>query len=164
MINKNNKINIFNSPLEAGTRTLILLTEAYPLSLDMQKIIHYEYLMVHSGDIDGPESLHPPTPLRAGELLVRRRLIETGIELMMSKGLLTRVTKKTGIEFSATETSHSFVSELQSSYSLKLKNRAKWVVASYHSLSDSEFSKLMKIHFGRWIPEFHSVVQFAGEI
>ena len=73
----------FNSPLETGIRSLAILVAAYPESLDLQRLLEMDYLVVHSGDADGPESLHAPLPLRAGELLVRRGLIETGLLLMM---------------------------------------------------------------------------------
>lgn len=52
----------------------------------MQRLVEMDYLVVHSGDADGPDSLHAPLPMRAGELLVRHGLIEKGLMLMMSRG------------------------------------------------------------------------------
>jgi hypothetical protein len=57
-------------------RALILLAESYPEQLDLQRILEFDYLMVYTGDVDGPPSIHPDLPLRSGELLVRRQLIE----------------------------------------------------------------------------------------
>ena len=63
----------FNSPIETGVRALILLSEAYPQGFDLQRILEYDYMMVHTGDFEnGPPSIHPALPLRSGELLVRR--------------------------------------------------------------------------------------------
>src|SRR4051794_18613760 len=80
----------FNSPLETGVRALTILEAAFPNSCDLQRLVELDYLVVHSGDVGGPESLHAPLPLRAGELLVRRELIEKGLLLMMSRGLVAR--------------------------------------------------------------------------
>ncbi len=62
----------FNSALETGVRALTVLAEASPRALDLQELVYFDYLIVHSGDAGGPASLHLNTPLRNGELLVRR--------------------------------------------------------------------------------------------
>ncbi len=54
----------FNSPLETGIRSLSILVAAYPASLDIQRLVEMDYLVVHSGDAGGPESLHVPLPRR----------------------------------------------------------------------------------------------------
>ena len=69
----------FNSPLETGIRSLAVLVAAYPEPFDLERLVEMDYLVVHSGDADGPYSLHAPLPMRAGELLVRRGLIEKGL-------------------------------------------------------------------------------------
>lgn len=65
-------------PVEIGMRAAMVLANAYPDRLDLNRLVILDYIVVHSGDIpDGPPSLHPPTPLRAGEVSVRRGLLET---------------------------------------------------------------------------------------
>ena len=68
----------FNSYLETGVRSLIILVVAFPTLFDLQRLVEMDYLVVHSGDIGGPKSLHAALPLRVGELLIRRGLIENG--------------------------------------------------------------------------------------
>src|SRR5450432_1965251 len=94
---------IFNSALEVGIRALTVLLESFPSSLDLQRLVYFDYLVVHSGDAGGPKSLHPNTPLRNGELLVRRGLIERGILLMVSRGLVERRAGANGISYIAAE-------------------------------------------------------------
>lgn len=77
----------FNTPLETGIRSLAILVAAHPVVCDLERLVEMDYLVVHSGDAGGPDSLHAPLPMRAGELLVRRGLIEKGLLLMMSRGL-----------------------------------------------------------------------------
>lgn len=60
-------INLFNSSLETGVRSLIILVAAFPIAFDLQRLIEMDYLVVHSGDVDGPSSLHAPIPMRIGE-------------------------------------------------------------------------------------------------
>ncbi len=43
-------------------RALILLAESYPDRLDLQRILEFDYIMVHTGDVDGPPSIHPALP------------------------------------------------------------------------------------------------------
>jgi hypothetical protein len=63
----------FNSPLECGLRLLFVLVAANRTRSDLQRLISYDYLLIHSGDIaNGPHSLHPPVPFRGTELLVKR--------------------------------------------------------------------------------------------
>src|ERR1035437_8326110 len=83
-------VKTFNSPIETGMRALILLAESYPAQIDLQRLLEYDYIMVHTGDVDGPPSIHLALLLRSGELLVRRQLIERGLMLMISRGLVSR--------------------------------------------------------------------------
>ena len=46
-----NKEYVFNNPIETGLRSLIILNAAYPKPLDLQQLIYYDYLTVHTGDI-----------------------------------------------------------------------------------------------------------------
>src|SRR4051794_31120319 len=95
---------VFNSPVESGLRSLILLSEAFPEFYDLQRIIFLDYLLVHSGDAPGgPESIHPGTPNRSGEVLVRRGLIERGLDFLVSRGLVERRYDANGISFGASE-------------------------------------------------------------
>jgi len=61
----------FNSPLEAGMRAVALLGASFPQTYDLQRLVTFDFLLVHTGDVGGPDSLHPPTPYRPAELLVR---------------------------------------------------------------------------------------------
>ena len=45
-----NGITVFNNPIESALRSLVLLVEHYPNSLDLQRLIYLDYLLVHSAD------------------------------------------------------------------------------------------------------------------
>ena len=102
----------FNGPLEAGLRAVAILGSAHPRSFDLQRLVAFDYLLVHTGDIGGPASLHPPTPLQSAELLVRRRLVERALLLMMTRELVERDFVPDGIRYRAGENAVPFLSSL----------------------------------------------------
>ncbi|WP_373272582.1 ABC-three component system middle component 2 [Escherichia coli] len=62
----------FNTPLEYGFRALFILDAADNVAMDLQRIVSYDYLLVHTSDVPrGPKSLHPAVPHRGAELLVK---------------------------------------------------------------------------------------------
>lgn len=154
MKNKEIKISPFNSSLETGTRTLALLEAVYPKTLDLQRLVEFDYLAVHSGDADGPESLHAPLPLRTGEMLVRRKVIESGLSLMMSRNLVKQLPSSEGIRYLATDATSPFLSALISPYINKLRERAKWVANELGNASDDELHELTRNLFDKWTAQF----------
>jgi hypothetical protein len=153
----------FNSPLETGVRSLSILAAAFPNALDLQRLVDFDYLVVHSGDAGGPESLHAPLPLRSGELLVRRGLIESGVLLMMSRGLVQRMTSSAGIQYLATDSAGAFLSSLSSPYLARLKQRARWVADTFGEASDEELRSVTQRFFEEWSTQFQRV-EGAGEV
>jgi ABC-3C biological conflict system middle component len=147
----------FNSSLETGVRSLAILVAAHPAALDLQRLVEMDYLVVHSGDVDGPDSLHAPLPLRAGELLVRRRLIETGLLLMMSRGLVQRMPNAEGISYIAAEAAAPFLAALSAGYSQQLRKRAEWAAKRFDDVSTEEIRRITNEFFERWSSQFQPV-------
>jgi hypothetical protein len=145
----------FNSPLECGLRTLVLLAAAEPSACDLQRLIFYDYLLVHSGDVpDGPASIHPPTPLRSGEALVRRHWIERGLLLMTSRELVVRSFSEKGITYQASPLTATFLGYMQQPYTRKLQERAQWVISTFGNYSDHQLLEFFKENLDRWGGEF----------
>ncbi len=144
------RIALFNSSLEAGVRSLAILVAAYPESYDLQRVVEMDYLVVHSGDVGGPDSLHAPLPLRAGELLVRQGLIEKGLLLMLSRGLVSRVQDESGFIYIAAEPAAPFISSLTAIYSRRLVVCAQWAVDHFAEISTEEVRKITHRFFERW--------------
>ena len=152
----------FNSPLETGVRSLAILVGAYPEAFDIQRLVEMDYLVVHSGDADGPESLHAPLPLRAGELLVRRGLIGKGLLLMMSRNLVQRTPSADGFIFHAGEAAAPFIFSLETEYSRKLIARANWAVKTFAGVPTKEVSRITHKLFEGWSSEFQPA-QLPGD-
>lgn len=152
----------FNGPLEAGVRAVAVLGAAHPASFDLQRLVALDYLLVHTGDIGGPASLHPPTPMKSAEFLIRRKLVEQALLLMMTRDLVSRDATPDGIRYSAGESTAVFLNGLQSDYTKALKERAAWLVDRVGHLSDAEFRAVMRRFFDQWVEEFQRVERSLG--
>lgn len=146
----------FNSYLETGVRSLIILVVAFPTLFDLQRLVEMDYLVVHSGDIGGPKSLHAALPLRVGELLIRRGLIENGLNLMISRGLVEKISTDDGFYYIAGENAAPFIQSLTTPYSLQLKERAHWVVEQFQATSTNEIRSITNKLFQQWSSQFQS--------
>jgi hypothetical protein len=148
---------VFNTPLECGLRSATLLLAAYPATCDLQRLVQYDYLVVHSGDVeDGPPSIHPATPNRSGELLVRRSLVEDGLAFMSHKQVVEPQFSEGGIAYKAGEYAAVFIDALSSEYARTLRERAAWVIARFQSVPDEDLSDYMRSRWSSWGSEFVS--------
>lgn len=147
--------NIFNSPLEIGLRILYILNEIYPNKCDLQRLVYYDYILVHSSDVpNGPKSIHPKIPHRSSEILVKRELVKNGLTLMNSKQLLKSIFDSNGISYSATELTKPFLEYNNSEYAMSLKTVSKWLVQTFDSYSDENLSLFIKNNMDIWGGEF----------
>ena len=147
-------VTVFNSALETGVRSLVILAANFPAALDLQRLVDLDYLVVHSCDVDGPKSLHPPLPLREGELLVRRKIIESGLSLMMSRGLIARIAGAEGIVYQASDYAKPFVDSLATPYMRSLMDRASWVATTFGNMDTTELHNLISSFFDKWTTQF----------
>lgn len=148
---------LFNSPLETGIRSLVILVAAHPVAFDLERLVEMDYLSVHSGDVNGPESLHPALPMRAGELLVRRGLIEKGLLLMISRCLIQRIPTENGFNYVAGEAAAPFLASLTSIYFQQLRSRAQWVVKQFMDMTTSEIRQITHRLFENWSSQFQTI-------
>ncbi len=148
-------VSPFNGPVEIGLRALCVLTTAFPTAYALQRLVIFDYFLVHSDDIDGgPAGMHPRTPYRGGEILVRRGAIQDGLMLYGSRGLIERVYKEGGIFFAATDRSADFLDTLSAEYLIDLRERADWVVERFNALDDTELDMMVRERIGTWGAEF----------
>jgi hypothetical protein len=145
----------FNSPVEIGLRSLVLLYTLFPDSASLQRLVFFDYLLVHSDDVpDGPTGLHPKTPHRSGEILVRRDNIRHGLLLYMSRDLIKDLYPETGLVYAATERTGSFLDAMQAEYVAALRSRSTWVIDRFASQTDAELGAYINDHLGQWGAEF----------
>ncbi|HEY0017995.1 MAG TPA: ABC-three component system middle component 2 [Longimicrobium sp.] len=145
--------DLFSTPLELGLRALFLLA-LLPKPVDLQRLVIFDYLLVHSADAGGPESLHPATPHRSGEILVKRDLLRLGLRLMTSRDLVAADFSPEGIRYGATDLTQIFVGYFEGGYTNQLLDRARWVVEKFGAMSDQALSQYVSVHLREWGGEF----------
>ncbi len=156
------KPSTFNGPLEAGIRAVSILAAAYPQTYDLQRLVAFDYLLVHTHDINGPENLHPPAPMHSAELLVRRKLVEQSLLLMMTRHLVEREVTPEGIKYIAGENAATFMASVSSNYLIALKERASWLIEALGGFTDEQFRAVMRRFPDKWVEEFQHVERSLG--
>ena len=147
----------FNSAVETGVRSVAILTALYPKAADLQRLVYFDYLTLHSRDVGGPESLHAELPLRSGELAVRRKMIEEGLLLMLHRGLVGLEARQDGFFYCALDASAAFLSMVGTPYMTRLITRTHWVINEF---GDSSLHDLMSLEhrlISEWSIHFESI-------
>jgi len=152
-------IKLYNSPLELGIRGLVLLnvlrkSSSNQKNCDLNRLIIYDYILLHSEDVEGPKSVHPPTPYRSGELLIKSDILKKGLLLMKSKQLIEIVFDGSGISYAASDFASPFLEYFDSQYYFDLKQTAKWVINRFNRYSDDELNSFINNNINKWGSEF----------
>jgi hypothetical protein len=155
-------VELFNSPLETGMRSVIILNAAYPRAFDLKELTWLDHLVVHTADISGPSSLHPNVPQRSGELLIRRSLVEQGILLMRRVHMIELKYMPSGIVYAALEQAGPFVKLIRTEYGRALKERASWLIDYLATQSDAYLQDVITQKIGRWAVEFQTDLKPGG--
>lgn len=123
--------------------------------MSSQRIMYYDYFSLHLNDIsDAYESLHPDNPNHSSEIAVRRVMVNHGLNLMISKGLISIKYSKTGIYYEKNQLTTSFVTLFQNGYVDKLKKNIKTVDEKFYNYSDKQIYKYIDKNIGSWVGEF----------
>jgi hypothetical protein len=144
---------LFNTPLEAGVRALLILDAFAPRGFDLATISLLDYYIVHTGDAGGPPSLHPEINARAGEYYVRRHLVEEGLLLMARASLLEQVFTRSGISFRAQDTATAMIDLFGSAYNRRLAEAAQWLAREAADRGVEPFIQNLKDRLERWSHE-----------
>ncbi|MGA3945123.1 ABC-three component system middle component 2 [Ralstonia nicotianae] len=159
---KRRALPVFNSPFELGIRMVYLLQALMPQGADLQKLVLLDYAIVYSADLNGPSSLHTPVPYRGAELMSRRELIEQGLYLMSTRGLVTVTCGADGITYFAGETARAMTGALTSSYLRELEYRCEWVADQYGQADSTELTAQFAASGHLWGAELEAVAQNGG--
>ncbi|MET7842212.1 ABC-three component system middle component 2 [Streptomyces sp. NPDC005356] len=153
-------MNPLNSPVEVGMRALVLLAHSHPDPLDLSWLVVLDHAMLHSGQFDGPPSLHPQLPAQPGELGMKRRLVLEGLEVLMRAGLATVEATGAGLVYQATERGSGFVGILEAPYVGDLSQRAQWAVDQFASTTDA--AAATRDITADWYAQFTAGTQHLG--
>lgn len=146
---------LFSTPFEVGLRATFLLQAVTPARCDVRRLVIYDYVLVHSGDVEGgPASLHPATPHRSGELLVKRDLMRDGLTLFVGRELVRVHLDASGVTYSASELAAPFLDYIELPYAERLRETASWVAAHFGPMRQEALEAYVAERVGRWGGEF----------
>ncbi|TXN47369.1 ABC-three component system middle component 2 [Methylobacterium sp. WL7] len=145
---------LYNSPLEAGIRAVIVLEHLRPVTADLPEMILFDHVVVHTQDHGGPPSLHTELPARKGELLVRRRLVERSLQLMQGCHLVVEAHDADGISYRATDEAAAYIELLETPYSEHLKLCASWIRDEVGRHTKAGFKERLRQRIGEWTDAF----------
>ncbi len=152
----------FNGPLEAGVRSVALLVAAYPAAYDIRQLTIFDYLLVRTSELNGPESLHPPSPIQSPDATVRRKIVQDGIDLMISRSLICREPTPAGITFVAGDAAAPFLDSLCSPYLERMKERANWIGDYFKNRPQEAIAEAVQEIFDKWVAEFQDLERSWG--
>jgi hypothetical protein len=132
----------------------VLLKEIHPASLDLGHLVFCDHALLYSGELGGPTSLHPKLPISPGELGMKRKLIEDGLNVLARAGLTEVHLSADGISYSASEDAAGFVNILTSPYLKLLVERAHWVGSEIANNDIETLRARMNQIFTMWADEF----------
>ncbi len=153
MMPREHRPALFNTPLEAGLRAVIILEAFEPSPFDIATISLLDYYLVHTADAGGPESIHPNISARGGEYYVRRHLVEQGIALMMRASLIEQIPTSSGILFQSHETAAALLDLVGTDYNKKLIAAAQWLARQSRAEGHEQFLRNLKVKIDRWSQE-----------
>ncbi|NEJ98641.1 ABC-three component system middle component 2 [Rhizobium ruizarguesonis] len=144
---------LFNTPLEAGLRTVIILDAFAPEAFDIGELSLLDYYVVHASDAGAKESVHPDLEARAGEYFVRRKLIQDGLSLMVGSFLIDEVHCDRGIFYRSREMTSALVDLMSSHYNNRLKESCGWLVKKSKEEGLESFFLGLRSGIVRWTHE-----------
>lgn len=158
-----NNVSIYNTYYEIGVRVLLLLNFTSG-PIDLQRIIYYDYLMLHYGDIDEDyKSVHPANPFHTTELYIRRELIQSALDLICKKGLTNIIFSNNGFLYDISSLGRNFIKCFESDYFAKLIKYAQLVTNRFDNFSVNDLNEFISINVGKWKDEFENEILFRRD-
>lgn len=154
--NTNNHTKVFNTPIELGLRALIILQAGNGGVMDLEKIMYLDHLCLNTSDINGPESLHAPTPNRGVQVFSKKALLQKGISIMLSKELMELIVTQEGFYYGISEAGEMFLKMFQTKYYLEFVKRSDWVLERWGKIPTSQIKNFIDTNLQNWGGEFLS--------
>lgn len=162
MSNKVENKYLFNTPLEISLRLLVLLSKSKSTHFDLDRLVIFDYLILHGNDIDKTQkSLHPALPHRGKEVILKRKSIKKGIDILLSRGLISQIHSKDGIYYCSNQNTILFVELLESEYYMRLTENIEFINSKYSHVNTSTLTSLINenIHLLGSEFEYESLVR-----
>lgn len=153
MDNSINRPRLYNTAMEVGLRSLIILNKSKS-ALDLDRLLYYDFISLNTKDFNGPPSLHAPISNRGIQVYSRRDLIKQGITFLLSKQLVELKNDIAGFTYSISEAGNLFLTYFSSKYFSDLNERVTWTISTFDGLSTQQLSDRLNLSLLTWGGEF----------
>jgi hypothetical protein len=154
---------LFNSPIEIGLRTLVMISNKSNIKYDLDRLVIFDYFILHASDLDCDRwNLHPSLPHRSSEIIIRRKLIQEGLDILVSKGLVDIIYDEEGLFYKSNEMTDIFINLLKSEYFLSLQSQCVWVINKCGGVSTNQLNNLVNEKIQLWGGEFEFEALMRG--
>jgi hypothetical protein len=154
---------LFNSPIEIGLRVLFILYKFSPQTLNIDKLIYFDYFLIHSSDIDkSQQSLHPKYPFRSTEVIIKRELLNLSLKLLIAKQLIEVVFEENGITYKTTKIGQKFIEFMESDYAKEIAEKSEWLHSTFKDYPDIKLLEIVNSNIEKWGSEFNNESKFRG--
>ena len=160
---ENKTIKLLNSNLEIALRLLVIMN-VHKKTIERDRLVAYEYFVIHSGDIkNAPSSIHPDIPYRASIYISNHQNISNALNILLSKELVVLNIENNKFEYQITKAGEIFVQYMTSEYYNKLNSIALWVCDYFKNYSDEDLNTYIECNIGKWGNEFtkESILDFS---
>lgn len=147
---RNEPIQLFNTPVEIGIRSLIILKAIGSKGSDIDKLMYLDHLSLNTHDIGGEASIHAPIPNRGVQVYARKAIMSKGILILLSKGLIELNATKEGFIYVINNVGVRFLEYFDSEYYKILTSRITWVVNRFGNFTNKEIESVLKEKLGEW--------------
>lgn len=163
IIAEDRNFKLFNSPIEIGLRTLFILFQFKPEALSIDKLICFDYFLIHAGDVSKEQvSIHPKYPFRSTEIIVKREILMMAVKLLVSKELVTVKFSNQGILYEITSIGCRSLDYFESSYADELRKVSEWLYDRYSNFSEEQLFDVIHANIQKWGNEFSNESKFRG--
>lgn len=152
---------LFNSPMEIGLRTLFVLNQFGEIALSIDKLIFFDYFLIHAGDISKKQkSIHPKYPFRSSEIIIKRELLNSAIMQLVRKELIEIHYQHDGIFYTISNIGRSLINYFESEYAELLNESSQWIYKNYKDKTEEELQASFKRNMKKWGGEFANESKF----
>lgn len=135
---------IFNSPFEAGLRSLLVLYTMQPKTATVDRITAYDFITIYSSDFEITEqSLHGNNHFNFSELASKRNSCDQGLKEFALNGLISVHRNKQGFTYGINNTGKAYVESLSSDYAQQYLEIILLVHDKFRNISDEDLLRLI---------------------
>lgn len=148
------KLKLLNGTLDVALRLLAIMSTC-KTSMTEDRLAIYSYFVIHLSDLqNNEESAHPDIPFRNNAYMKSREVIQSALNILISRGLVDCTISSTEIEYYATDMGHALYENVGGEYKKLLINNITKVHHSLKRIDDVQLLNIVAKHLHAWGSEF----------